>query len=341
MIGSGRDRIVDGIRAPGNRSGREEGRVALMTGERTAGRQAAAISPAAARRGSLLPLVTALRPRQWVKNGVIFAALVFSQTLAEPLFLFRSAAAFLLFCAVSSTVYLLNDILDLKNDRAHPVKCRRPIAAGEVTVPLATTVAVVLATGTLLLSVMLSPAFAALVAFYLATNVLYSAWLKTVVIVDVMMISVGFVVRAVAGGVVIGVEVSAWLILCTVLLSLFLGFTKRRQELAQLESEAANHRIILKEYSIAFLDQMIAIVTAATVVAYFLYTLAPETRVKLGTPYLPLTIPFVLYGIFRYLYLVHQRHMGESPTGALYADRPLLLNVVLWGVTAIVILYFG
>jgi len=197
-----------------------------------------------------------------------------------------------------------------------------------------------LALGGLVLSYQLSPPFAALAAVYLITNLLYSAWLKRVVIVDVMIISSGFVIRAVSGGVVIGVEVSAWLILCTVLLSLFLGFTKRRQELALLEQRAADSRAILKEYSVAFLDQMISIVTAGTVVAYFLYTLAPETRAKLGTPYLPLTIPFVLYGIFRYLYLVHQRRLGENPTGALYTDMPLLINVLLWGLTAVGILYF-
>ncbi|HEY3176497.1 MAG TPA: decaprenyl-phosphate phosphoribosyltransferase [Candidatus Polarisedimenticolia bacterium] len=291
------------------------------------------------RAGGILALVRALRPRQWIKNSVIFAALVFSRGLTDKTHLLRSLAAFALFCAVSSAVYLLNDILDLDNDRAHPTKSRRPIAAGELSIGLAGSAGAALAASALALSYLLSPAFAAMAGIYLASNILYSLWLKKVVIVDVMIISSGFVIRAVAGGLVIGVEVSAWLILCTILLSLFLGFTKRRQELAQLESQAASHRAILKEYSIAFLDQMISIVTAATLVAYFLYTLAPETRAKLGTPYLPLTIPFVLYGIFRYLYLVHQRNMGESPTGALYADRALLLDVTLWAAAAVAILY--
>jgi len=282
-------------------------------------------------------LVRLLRPRQWVKNSVIFAALLFSQTFTESTHLMRSLAAFVLFCAVSSAVYILNDILDLENDRIHPTKRRRPIAAGEVPVGQAAFVGALLALAAVAASWRLSPGFSALVLTYLASNILYSLWLKRVVIVDVMIISSGFVIRAVSGGVAIGVEVSAWLILCTVLLSLFLGFTKRRQELAQLE--AANTREIPREYSVAFLDQMISIVTAATVVAYFLYTLAPETRAKLGTPYLPVTIPFVLYGIFRYLYLVHQRNMGENPTGALYADRPLLVTVLLWTITAAIILY--
>ena len=291
-------------------------------------------------RQSLLPsFVRALRPRQWIKNSVIFAALVFSHGLTDPNHLLRSLCAFALFCAVSSAVYLLNDILDLENDRAHPTKSKRPIATGDLPVGLAGASAATLAAGSLALSWILSPPFAAMAFTYLAMNVLYSIWFKRVVIVDVMIISSGFVIRAVAGGLVIGVEVSAWLILCTIFLSLFLGLTKRRQELAQLEAQAVIHRAILREYSIAFLDQMISIVTAATLVAYFLYTLAPETRTRLGTPYLPLTIPFVLYGIFRYLYLVHQRNMGENPTGALYADRPLLYDVMLWAGAAVVILY--
>jgi len=293
------------------------------------------------RRPVPLALLVAMRPRQWIKNSVIFAALVFSRTLVEPSHLLRSLAAFCLFCAVSSSVYILNDILDLKNDLAHPTKSRRPIAAGEVSTALAAVVGATLALAALALSYALSPPFAAMALLYMTINILYSVWLKRMVIVDVMVISSGFVIRAVSGGLVIDVEVSAWLILCTILMSLFLGFTKRRQELAQLEARAVDHRAILKEYSVAFLDQMISIVTAATVVAYFLYTLAPETRAKLGTPYLPLTIPFVLYGIFRYLYLVHQRNKGDSPTGALYGDPPLLLNVILWAVTAVIILYVG
>jgi 4-hydroxybenzoate polyprenyltransferase len=309
----------------------------LVNDPALAGSEAAAA--VAVRRTPGLALLTALRPRQWIKNGVIFAALLFSKTLGEPEHLLRTAAAFALFCAVSSAVYLLNDIMDLENDRVHPTKSKRPIAAGELSIAAAAVAGVALAAAALALGWALSPPFAALALLYLASNLLYSAWLKRIVIVDVMVISSGFVIRAVAGGVVIGVEVSAWLILCTVLLSLFLGFTKRRQELALLESQAANSRAILREYSVAFLDQMISIVTAATVVAYFLYTLSPDTRARLGTPYLPLTIPFVLYGIFRYLYLVHQKHMGENPTGALYADRPLFITVLLWAATAAVILY--
>ena len=287
------------------------------------------------RRGTLMAIAAAMRPQQWIKNCVIFAALLFSRSFLDTALLGRAIIAFWLFCAVSSAVYILNDILDLENDRAHPTKRLRPIAAGELGAALAGAIGSVLAVSSLALSFQLNPSFGAMAAVYLGVNLLYSVWLKRVVIVDVMIISSGFVIRAVAGGLAIGVEISAWLILCTIFLSLFLGFTKRRQELALLESRVSTTRAILREYSIGFLDQMIAIVTSATFVAYILYTLAPETRQRLGTPYMPLTIPFVLYGVFRYLYLVHQKSLGESPTGALYADRPLLINVLIWALAAV------
>ncbi len=292
-------------------------------------------------RGMARALLESMRIRQWLKNSVIFAALIFSQTLGEPGKLGRAIAAFGLFCAFSSAVYILNDILDLKRDRLHPVKRSRPLAAGDLPAVAAVAAAIALVTVSLPLAWLLSPSFALCGIAYLLINVAYSLWLKTVVIVDVMIIAGGYVIRAAAGGLAIDVEISAWLILCTILLSLFLGFTKRRQELAQHEALASSTRVALRDYSVAFLDQMISIVTSATVVAYALYTLAPETRQKLGTPYLPLTIPFVLYGIFRYLYLVHRKDMGENPTGAFYADRPLFINVVLWAVAAVVILYLS
>ena len=288
-----------------------------------------------------IALLESMRVRQWLKNSVIFAALIFSQTLLEPARLGRAAAAFGLFCAFSSAVYILNDILDRSRDRLHPVKRTRPIASGDLAVSAAAAVALTLVAVSLPLAWLIDPAFALCGIAYLAINVAYSLWLKTVVILDVMIVASGYVIRAVGGGLAIDVAISAWLILCTILLSLFLGFTKRRQELAQLETLASSTRVALRDYSVAFLDQMISIVTSATVVAYALYTLAPETRQKLDTPYLPLTIPFVLYGIFRYLYLVHRKDMGESPTGAFYADKPLFINVVLWAVAAVVILYFS
>ena len=288
-----------------------------------------------------IALLESMRVRQWLKNSVIFAALIFSQTLLEPARLGRAAAAFGLFCAFSSAVYILNDILDRSRDRLHPVKRARPIASGDLAVGAAAAVALTLVAVSLPLAWLIDPAFALCGIAYLTINVAYSLWLKTVVILDVMIVASGYVIRAVAGGLAIDVAISAWLILCTILLSLFLGFTKRRQELAQLEGLASSTRAALRDYSVAFLDQMISIVTSATLVAYALYTLAPETRQKLGTPYLPLTIPFVLYGIFRYLYLVHRKDMGESPTGTFYSDKPLFINVVLWAVAAVVVLYFS
>lgn len=283
-------------------------------------------------------LVRTMRPRQWTKNGIVFAALIFAHQLGDPANVARSAAAFFIFCFLSSTVYLLNDVFDAANDRAHPTKRRRPVAAGVVSPALAVGTGAVLAVASLAAALSLSGSLAAIGAIYLAANLLYSAWLKRIVIVDVMVISAGFVLRAVAGGVAIDVEVSAWLILCTILLSLFLALCKRRQELALLDSATA-YRGILREYSIEYLDQMISIVTAATIVAYSSYTLSADVQTRLGTHQLYLTVPFVIYGIFRYLYLVHRKEMGGSPTEALLADRPLLGGILLWGAAVVLILY--
>ncbi|MBI3449231.1 MAG: decaprenyl-phosphate phosphoribosyltransferase [Acidobacteria bacterium] len=288
--------------------------------------------------GVVSGLIRSFRIRQWAKNGVIFAAVLFSHRMGNPGSLERAFAAFGIFCLLSSAVYLLNDVFDLRNDRVHPTKRFRPIAAGEVPPPLALVVACALGILALGLAYAMVPAFALVGAVYLGSNVLYSVWLKRIVIVDVMVISMGFVLRAVAGGLAIGVTVSAWLILCTILLSLFLALCKRRQELVLLEG-ATEHRGILKEYSVAFLDQMITIVTSATLLAYASYTLSPEVQQRLGTDRLYLTVPFVIYGVFRYLYLVHKRDLGGSPTEALFGDRPLLINILLWSVAAGLILY--
>ncbi len=284
-------------------------------------------------------LLRSMRPRQWTKNGVVFAALIFSNHLGNPSSVASSVAAFALFCLLSSAVYLFNDVFDLANDRAHPTKRFRPVAAGEVPPAAAVAAGIALAAAGLLGALFLSKGIALLGAVYFASNILYSTWLKKVVIVDVMLISMGFVLRAVAGGLAIGVEVSAWLIICTILLSLFLALCKRRQELALLAA-ATEYRGILREYSVQFLDQMISIVTAATLVAYCSYTLSADVQTKLGTEQLYLTVPFVIYGIFRYLYLVHRKEMGGSPTEALLTDRPLLGCIVLWAAASALILYY-
>jgi len=280
-----------------------------------------------------------MRPVQWVKNFLIFAGLIFSQNFFSPSLLTKSLFAFALFCGISSSVYILNDILDLKNDKLHPVKSKRPLASGELSVSSGLILSLVIGAISVVLSFLLQRNFGLIVVIYFFLNLLYSLYLKRVVILDVMAVAAGFVLRAVAGAVVIQVTISSWLVVCTILLALFLGFSKRRHELILLENNAAGHRKILAEYSPYFLDQMIAVVTASTVVAYAFYTLSPQVMEKLGTKYMDLTIPFVLYGIFRYLYLIHQKKEGGRPTRMLLTDKPILINILLWLVAVFLILY--
>lgn len=283
-------------------------------------------------------LLAAMRPKHWAKNVFVLAPLVFAGKLFEPAATATTLAAFAAFCALSSAVYLLNDVLDREADRLHPLKRLRPIASGAVAVPLAATASLVLAAGALLGAWAIGPRFAAVAGGYLAMNVAYSLALKRIVIVDVMIVAAGFLLRAWGGAVAIGVAISQWLILCTGLVALFLGFVKRRQEIAALGGSSAQ-RPILREYSLPFLDQMISIVTASTVLAYALYAFSDEVALKLGTRHLGLTIPFVLFGIFRYLYLVHVKGEGENPTSLVLADPPFGVNVALWGAAVVVALY--
>lgn len=295
-----------------------------------------AARPAASRlRGVFL----SLRPHQWTKNLVVFAAVGLSKHLFELQPLLRSLLAFVLFCGLSGTVYLLNDVADVERDRLHPLKRLRPIASGVVPLRLAALLAVVLGGLCLGASWLLGRGFVACAAAYLGLNVLYSFRLKEVVIVDVLSVSLGFVLRAVAGALAIPVVISDWLLLCTILLALFLTLAKRRHELVTLSDTAADHRRILAEYSPYLLDQMIAVVTASCLMAYSFYTTAQETKDKFHTDKLALTIPFVLYGIFRYLYLVHRKEKGGSPTDVLLTDRPLLAAVALWAVAIVIIVY--
>lgn len=282
-----------------------------------------------------------LRPTQWVKNSLLFAALVFSKHLFIWADLGRVGAAFACFCCVASGAYVMNDIRDAARDRQHPLKSRRPLPSGRVSRGAALALALALMVAGLGGATLLGGGFTALIVGYLLLQVAYTFGLKEMVILDVMSIATGFVIRAAAGGVVIGVPVSPWLIICTFLLALFLGFAKRRHELVLLDDNAEAHRAALREYSPYFLDQMIAVVTASVVVAYAIYTASPEVQEKLGTDKLYLTIPFVLFGIFRYLYLVHQREEGGNPTQLLLTDRPLLVVVVLWVATAALLLYYG
>ena len=289
-------------------------------------------------RAKPMAYLAALRPRQWVKNVFVFAALVFAGRLGDATAVGLAFAAFAVFCALASAVYLINDLRDRDADRLHPVKRHRPIAAGEIAPAGAAVLSVVLAVAALLAAFRISGALGLAAAAYFVLNFAYSFGLKRVVILDVMMVAAGFLLRAWAGALVLNVEISHWLVLCTGLLALFLGFVKRRQEIEALNGATAS-RPILREYSLPFLDQMIGVVTGATVVAYALYAFSPEVAQKLGTQHLGLTIPFVLFGIFRYLYLVHQRGQGENPAAVMLADLPLMLDIALWGVAVVIALY--
>ena len=289
--------------------------------------------------GRLRAVVASLRPHQWTKNLVVFAAPALSKHLFEPDPLLRSVLAFALFCGLSGTVYLLNDVADVERDRLHPRKRLRPVASGALPTGAAIGVALALAAACVPASFLLGRAFGACALVYLLLNLVYSVKLKEVVILDVLSISLGFVIRAVAGAFAVGVEISTWLLVCTLLLALFLALSKRRHELTSLNLSAPEHRRILAEYSPYLLDQMISVVTASCLVAYAFYTMAPETVEKYRTERLAWTIPFVLYGIFRYLYLVHQKDQGGSPTDLLVTDRPLLVDVALWAAAILAIVY--
>jgi 4-hydroxybenzoate polyprenyltransferase len=279
-----------------------------------------------------------MRPRQWVKNLFVFAGVIFSQQLFTPS-LGRAVAAFVLFCGLSGAIYLLNDVADADKDRLHPVKRRRPVAAGELSRGAALAGGVLLLLAGVAASFALSARFGLVAVGYALLLTAYSVWLKHLVILDVLTVAVGFVLRAVAGAVAIDVEISGWLLICTVLVALFLALGKRRHEYLTLHGEAAAHRPILAEYSEGFLDQMIAVVTASTVTAYALYTMSPETVAKFHTRWLPVTLPFVLYGIFRYLYLLYRRQLGGNPSDLFLTDRALLVNTLLWMLAVLGIIY--
>jgi 4-hydroxybenzoate polyprenyltransferase len=279
-----------------------------------------------------------LRPRQWVKNLFVFAGLIFSQSLFTPLF-WPALAAFLIFCALSGAIYVFNDLADVEKDRLHPTKRARPIASGALSRRAAAGLGVALVLGSLVLAFRLSVPFGLAAAAYAALLTAYSVWLKHLVILDVLTVAAGFVLRAVAGAAAIAVEISGWLVICTILVALFLALGKRRHEYRTLRGAAAAHRPILAEYSESFLDQMVAVVTASTVTAYALYTMSPDTVAKFHTRLLPVTLPFVLYGIFRYLYLLYRRELGGNPSDLLLNDRALLVNTVLWMLAVLVIIY--
>jgi 4-hydroxybenzoate polyprenyltransferase len=282
-------------------------------------------------------LFLSLRPRQWTKNTIVFAAIIFDGSLFNLPEFARVAGAFLCFCLASGAVYLINDLLDRESDRLHPKKRFRPIAAGRVSERLALGTAFLTLAVSLGLAFLLRPSFGGIVALYAILMVSYSLWLKHLVLIDVFAIAAGFVFRAAGGAVVLAVPISPWLYVCTVLLALFLGFGKRRQEIRLLDDVAGSHRRNLDEYSVEMLDQFLIVTAAATIMAYSLYTfVAPNVP---DNHAMMLTIPLVMYGMFRYLFLVHYKGQGDAPDQVLLSDRPLLATIILWGLTSILILY--
>ncbi len=284
-------------------------------------------------------LFLSLRPKQWTKNLILFAGLLFSQNLLVPRLFFETVFAFFIFCFLSGAVYLVNDLVDVEKDRRHPEKKNRPLAARELSGSVAVAAAVVLPVVCFGLALLLNLQFLWVAASYYLLMLVYSFVLKKMVILDVMTIAFGFVFRALAGAVAIEVGVSSWFLICAILLALFLGLAKRRQELRLLEKKGALHREVLSEYSPQLLDQLIAAVTSSTILAYALYTMGEETIAKFGTANLIYTLPFVIYGIFRYLYLMYVQEHGGSPEKVLLTDRPLLINILLYLTAAGVILY--
>ncbi len=283
-------------------------------------------------------LLHTMRPKQWSKNIFIFGALVFDRKLFMPVHFLSVLAACVMFCLLSSAVYIINDLGDIEKDRRHPVKRNRPLASGRLKPSVAVGVAVVVLVVLLPLAFVLNVGFGLIAVAYLINNLLYTFWLKNVVIIDVLIIAAGFVLRVGAGVAVIPTErFSPWIYVCMTLLALFMGFGKRRGELALLAADANNHRRVLDDYSLPFLDEMMGVVTASTVMAYAIYTFSAE-----GLPTnhsMMLTVPFVLYGIFRYLYLIHVQGKGGAPEEILLGDWPFLVDVTLWGLLVVILIY--
>lgn len=303
-----------------------------------------AVRPVSQRRTGALPsprtLVAALRPRQWPKNGLLFIALAFTLNLQERSLLVRSLAAFVCFCALSSAGYLLNDVMDVEADRAHPTKRFRPIAAGEMPVPFALGFGVLLAAVSLAGAFVISPLLGILALAYGLLTAVYSTTLKHLVLLDIFGLAGGFVLRAAAGAVAIDVPISPWLYIATLLGALLIALGKRRTELGTLGVEAAvSHRRNMEAYSLDFIDQLIMVISSAALMTYALYTFSAENLPKNHS--MMLTIPVVLYGLFRYLFLVHEGDIGAAPEDLLFRDRPLLVAVAVWALLAVTILYLG
>ncbi|MHC1784465.1 MAG: decaprenyl-phosphate phosphoribosyltransferase [Anaerolineaceae bacterium] len=287
----------------------------------------------------LRALIITMRPRQWTKNVFVLAALIFDRQLSNPISVLHSLAGVALFCLLSSCVYIINDLMDIEGDRNHPKKKNRPIASGKLSIPVAIAAAIVILVLTLSLSYLLAPAFFVIAITYFLLNLAYSKWLKHIPLIDVLVLASFYVIRVGAGVSLIAVErFSPWLYVVTTLFALYLGFGKRRAELTLLSENAISHRRVLEGYTIPFLDQLILIVSSTTIIAYSLYTFSapnlPENHAMM------LTVPFVIYGIFRYLYLIEVKEAGGAPEDLLLSDRPLQATIVLFGVSVLIIFYF-
>lgn len=281
---------------------------------------------------SLKPLIQQLRPKQWTKNLLVFAAPLFAEKFLDPAAMAKAVIAFFCFSFAASTVYIFNDIMDVEKDRLHPQKSKRPIASGALDIKTAILAGVILLAASLVAAYWISPLFAGILIFYLLINTLYCTWLKHVVIIDVMMIALGFVLRGFSGAAAVEVGMTSWFILCTMLLALFLALSKRRHELESLNGDKEKQRKVLEHYSLTFLDQLISIVISATIMTYSLYTANAGPNA-----YMMWTIPFVIYGIFRYLYLVHMKKDGGSPEKILLDDKHILSTVILYTCSVIFI----
>ncbi len=279
---------------------------------------------------TLKALIRSLRPVQWLKNGFVLAPIVFSGRITDPEAWTRGLIATVAFCAASSATYLINDLLDREADRSHPEKCKRPIAAGEISPTLAIVTSIALFIFSMTLAAVIGGWFPAVVACYVVLVVLYSLVLKRAVFLDVLIVAAGFVLRVLGGIIAIDLPISRWILLVAYLLALYLALGKRRAELVTLGESAGTHRVVLGHYTMPMVDHAITVVLGATLVTYALYTMAPETVAKVGSEGLLVTVPIVLYGLFRYLYLLHRHELGGSPTKVLITDRPLLFCVVVW-----------
>jgi 4-hydroxybenzoate polyprenyltransferase len=288
----------------------------------------------------LLKLILLIRPKQWLKNFFVFAPIIFAGQLLSFDHFFKNVVAFLAFCGVSSLVYIINDITDIESDRVHKKKRFRPLASGEVTISQAKIFFVIIAVITALLCYKTNLYFSSIVIAYFLINLLYSLWVKNIVIVDVFFISLGFMLRVIGGAAAIDVSISSWMILTTIFISLFIAISKRRAELSQVDLESIDkQRKVLSHYDIPFTDQMNTIAATGTIICYALYTVSEKATSTFHTDNLIYTTPLVIYGIFRYLYLIHKKNLGENPEQIVTKDIPLIITLILWFLFSVVIIY--